>query len=527
MHICCTKNNGIDYLQVQESYYESIDGKSKQRKRVIKNLGPQTDGKPLPTLVEDLTGDVRNYELFLEALRDVSPLPIVFEPLPSGVDGQCRFGDRISIRPGMSEIQTISAVIHEITHAKLHDKALQNENAEPKDNRTKEVEAESVSYVVCQHYGIETGANSFGYVANWSKSRELKELSASLDTIHSAASELMTGIDAAFRRLAKERGIVLSVGAETPARGAEYEPVLSETPTEIFEPNEIFTQYADLVTTVVMNDKAYEPFRTGDDIADARSASDAAIARAVTGLITMSPEHIPLAKEYIENPKFQKQLGYHVFLKTHIEPRAAEKTVEAEREAEVEQPPTPRDNAVAQGNYEAFENLFPEIISGEYRQLRLEDGQGVEPLSIERISDDRISIMHSYLADGQLVYDPMIVFMIDREARMLNPVEYQLSSPPLYQRLDENGIGISIDGNGRESTMRGLQVDLDDFMSQWLDGIGQQGFYPVHAVKIIDGMDVEISFDNDGNPIEPDIAPRTEENEPIGADKTEPAQAAL
>lgn len=173
----------------------------------------QTDGKPLPSLVEDLVGDVKHYEVFLEALRTVSPLPIRFEPLEPGTDGLCRMGDRISIREGMSEIQTISAVIHEITHAKLHDPEHmppEDETAKPKDRRTEEVEAESVSYAVCQYYGIETAANSFGYLAEWSKTRELKELNASLDTIRKTAAELIDSIDENFRTLSKDRGITLA-----------------------------------------------------------------------------------------------------------------------------------------------------------------------------------------------------------------------------------------------------------------------------------------------------------------------------
>lgn len=173
----------------------------------------QTDGKPLPSLVEDLTGDVKHYELFLDALRAVSPLPIRFETMEPGTDGVCRMGDSIGIRIGMSEVQTISAVIHEITHAKLHDlERLQQEDetAKPKDRRTEEVEAESVSYAVCQYYGIETAPNSFGYLAEWSKTRELKELNASLDIIRKAAAELIDSIDENFRTLAKERGIDLN-----------------------------------------------------------------------------------------------------------------------------------------------------------------------------------------------------------------------------------------------------------------------------------------------------------------------------
>lgn len=184
----------------------------------------QTDGKPLPSLAEDIAGDVRQYELFMDALKVVSPLPIGIVPMDSDTDGRCIFGERIDIREGMSEVQTVSAVIHEIGHAKLHDIEVMRQldaNAKPKDNSTQEMEAESVSYAVCQYYGIETAANSFGYIASWSKTRELKELNASLDTIRKAATELIEGIDAQYRALAKERGIDLAAGREPSAPAAE------------------------------------------------------------------------------------------------------------------------------------------------------------------------------------------------------------------------------------------------------------------------------------------------------------------
>jgi len=104
----------------------------------------QTEGKPIPSLVQDLTGNVEQYEAFMDALKAVSPLPIVIEPLPDDTDGICRFGKKISIREGMSEIQTICAVIHEIVHSKLHDLKLlrlMDETAKPKDRRTEEIEA--------------------------------------------------------------------------------------------------------------------------------------------------------------------------------------------------------------------------------------------------------------------------------------------------------------------------------------------------------------------------------------------------
>ena len=188
----------------------------------------QTEGEPLPELVETLTGDVARYELFVDALRKVSPLPIGFEELPPDTDGFCSFGDRIAVRDGMSQTQTICAIIHEITHAKLHDSALALPDRQIADRRTEEVTAESVSFVVNNHFGIETGANSFGYIAEWSKTQELKELNASIDVIRKTASELIDSIEEQYLALAKERGIDLTVMPEEEENGVDLSVASAE-----------------------------------------------------------------------------------------------------------------------------------------------------------------------------------------------------------------------------------------------------------------------------------------------------------
>ena len=226
----------------------------------------QTEGKPLPQLASDLHGNVQNYEVFMEALKRSAPVPITIEPMAGNMDG---FYDTehksIHVREGMSEVQTVSATVHEIAHSKLHDpdrtemkpqwkvvavseggtkhdfsagyeteeaaNAFAEENdwrfvdenqfewrleveedmepvkAAAKNRRTEEVEAESVSFAVCAYYGIATGENSFGYIASWSKDKDLKELKASLETINKASSELITDIDRNYAAIMKERGI--------------------------------------------------------------------------------------------------------------------------------------------------------------------------------------------------------------------------------------------------------------------------------------------------------------------------------
>lgn len=177
----------------------------------------QTAGKPLPQLAADLSGNVQQYEVFMEALRRASPVPMEIKPVARDTDGFFSIkAQSITIRAGMSEVQTVCAAVHEIAHAKLHDYEHMTELADDgetilvpgeKSRNTEEVEAESISYAVCQYYGIETGENSFGYIATWSKGKELKELRASLETINKTASELITDIDWHFAEICKERGI--------------------------------------------------------------------------------------------------------------------------------------------------------------------------------------------------------------------------------------------------------------------------------------------------------------------------------
>ena len=257
----------------------------------------QTDGKPLPQLASSLSGNVQNYDVFMEALKRSAPVPIEFEPMATGMDGYFSSDNqRIAIRQGMSEVQTVSATVHEIAHSKLHDPKKQE--AEPtwkvvmvseggtkqdfsqgfateaeaeqaaadagwryvdenrfewrleveedlaavkqaaKDRRTEEVEAESISYAVCQYYGIQTGENSFGYIANWSQGKELKELRASLETINKTSGELIAGIDRHYREICKERGIDLTAQPEP-----DYTP--HEQPVPEIEPDPNLVKMAD------------------------------------------------------------------------------------------------------------------------------------------------------------------------------------------------------------------------------------------------------------------------------------------
>ena len=250
----------------------------------------QTDGKPLPELASSLSGTVPHYEAFMEALRRSAPVPIEFEPMAANMDGYFSSEQqRIAIREGMSEVQTVSAAVHETAHSKLHDP--KKHEAEPtwkivmvseggtkkdyrldfateaaaeqaaaedgwryvdenqfewrleveedltavkqaaKNRNTEEVEAESISYAVCQYFGIQTGENSFGYIASWSEGKELKELRASLETINKTSCELINDIERNYKEICKERGIDLTAAPEpqqAPQQAAEEKPPAEE-----------------------------------------------------------------------------------------------------------------------------------------------------------------------------------------------------------------------------------------------------------------------------------------------------------
>jgi len=336
--------------------------------------------------VENITGNVAHYEAFLETLKSVSPLPIVFEPMDERQDGYCRYGERIGIREGMSETQTVCAVIHEIAHARLHD----NESSESKPTTVKEVESESISYVVCQRYGIETSINSFGYIAEFG-SRDMTELKSSLDTIRKESNSLISAIDERYEIACKERGIDLAV-------------------KEINE---------EITSTMSVNENT---------------------------------------------------------------------------------------NTLEHQNYIKLNELFPQVVNSEYRYLRLES-EIMEPLSLEWIGDNKLSVMHTYTMNGDLMYDPMIVLDVNREAQTATAVEFEQSMPPIYQRIDEDGIGQSVDGNGRERTVDNLQGQLNDFVSQWLKNISSDEYMPVKAHMVMGEDEVQITFDKSGNPILPEAEP--------------------
>ena len=259
----------------------------------------QTDGKELPDIiVDELSGSVENYAAFFEALKQESPAPIAFEDIPGGAKGFFSpVENRIAIQEGMSEIQTIKTAIHEIAHAKLHSidrpepeptwkivmisdggtkrdflsgfasETAANEAAERegwrfvdenrfewrleveedtsavqemrKDRHTKEVEAESVAYTVCQRYGIETSDYSFGYIAGWSSDKETKELKGSLETIRKTAAEMIDSIDAKLKVLLAEKAQSAEKDAEAPAEPMSEAPIYRETANYAYEAGEL------------------------------------------------------------------------------------------------------------------------------------------------------------------------------------------------------------------------------------------------------------------------------------------------
>ena len=197
----------------------------------------QTEGKELPSIgVDELTGDVEQYADFFKATEQASPAPVGFEKIESGAKGYYSQTDkRIAINEGMSELQNLKTLIHEIAHAKLHDidlNAPAKEQADRPDRRTREVQAESIAYAVCQHYGLDTSDYSFSYVAQWSSGRELAELKASLETIRSTASELIKDIDKNFAELTQSKEQTQAQEAQAGEPTPEEKQPEQDTPQE-------------------------------------------------------------------------------------------------------------------------------------------------------------------------------------------------------------------------------------------------------------------------------------------------------
>ena len=639
----------------------------------------QTEGKPLPTLIQDLTGNVEQYEAFLDTLRAVSPLPITIKPMPEEKDGTCEFGVKISIREGMSQVQTVSAAVHEITHAILHDRSRivsDEENIAKKDLSTAEVEAESISYVVCQHFGIETGDNSFGYVATWSKGKDLKELNDSLDTIRKTSAELIDVIDGKFQEIAKERDINFAIGTAQDTlseQAAVIEPaaiVFSETRNvgetvlmpllynndgnlertdkrtrvkieppigkyqiysreingnslgyiltnsgkliniasyewlkvqneskfdEIFEAHrKVFEEnmqnlnvWVDYTAAAIVNriadaESHNNPVKEAREERRVQNAENQRNQREIevkeketrlnqqmddisTALINGERYNIETDRYTDTNPLFPLFERYNIdipiatkgwinrsmsafqlntdgslrvwghkgmkisstfaqsvrLLKNAIN---TEKTKQEESRNIIEQspnihiggipplpPPTQKEPEKPQipyaGKlYKQFADLFPQVFDREYSYIQLGAGGGMMPLSIEWVGDDQISIMHTFTMNGDLCYDPMIVFRVDENTKTMSAIEFQQSVPPIYQTVTEdNGNGISVDGNGRQVEKRGLQRELNDFSVMWFNNISEQGYMPVKGNRVVGKEEIRVTFDADGNPVMPEL----------------------
>lgn len=176
----------------------------------------QTEGEPLPTLeVNELVGDVFIYEDFMKGLEEISPVPFQFQEIGSGAKGYYSNAEKlVAIQTGMSQAQTMKTAVHETAHAIFHDRDVMEENGITKDRMTKEVEAESVAYVVCNHFGLDTSDYSFNYVAGWSSDKEMPELRSSMDTIRLTSSQLIADITEKLLELQKTRKLENDIKTE-------------------------------------------------------------------------------------------------------------------------------------------------------------------------------------------------------------------------------------------------------------------------------------------------------------------------
>lgn len=191
-----------------------------------------TEGKELPTLgVDELTGAVEQYPAFMEALKKICPVPIAFEDIDSGAKGYYhQLEQRIAIKSGMSEMQTLKTLIHEMSHQRLHaiDPTARASEAPKKSRESKEVEAESVAYTVCQHFGIDTSDYSFAYLAGWSQGKELKELKESLQVIRDTANDFITEINGQMKSKEMEKDVKVDAPVEVAKAEQKAESIVAD-----------------------------------------------------------------------------------------------------------------------------------------------------------------------------------------------------------------------------------------------------------------------------------------------------------
>lgn len=537
----------------------------------------QTFGEPMPSIAENLIGDVENMDDLVEALKIVSPLPIFFESLPEEVDGQCIMGQKIEVRTNMSDVQTVAAILHEIAHAKLHDTSNQIEDLAEKtiSKNIKEVEAESIAYTVCQYFGIETSQNSFGYIAEWSKGKELTELKSSLDTIRKTATGLITSIEKELEEILKNQNIKIETAKEQQEQNIElssnkykyyslrrpvdigtypkendnvpieivnfdsrifveneafqawgylvYNQVLTEqqiydyelraaytnpinldkneqAPSKEKSMGDIFKEYTYLIAELLPKDTVYKEACQNGALGilsneEVKKECQIAVERIVKSEFTDIVEYKDFHGLYKKSMDFTKRLIERVFDKTFTQPYIDNyqnpflKNIYPEKPSN--QKPKAKENTRPHIIYHKFAKLFPQIESQEYRYMRLGAGKALMPLSLEWIEKSKLSIMHTYVQNGDLMYDPEMTLIIDTVNHTINAETYTLSGLGLYQNVYSN-----------DFLNENLQKELNSFVLGWLDNIEYQHYEPVRGIKEIDGEDIEIIFDEKGVPIE-------------------------
>ena len=483
----------------------------------------QTHGEPLPTLAENLTGDVQQYKAFLESLKEVSAMPIGFADLDEETDGTCSLDSReITIRNGMSEVQTISAVVHEMTHAELHDynqrldeqeQAISHDTsllgnsevpASPKRNRrAEEVETESVSYVVCQHYGIETGTNSFGYIAEWSKGQELPELQASLDLIRKTAASMIERIDSRFTEICKDRGIDLSAEIQKAESQAEQEMPVPEQPKSDAHPAPPKRAY---YITPRQREQAErmaekwearsEAFYDGGDgwgvdtagFCKNEDEADKAVQTAAN--IRISINNLLNGNGAWSDVEVIRQA---VLARDELDAQVT--AMQDDRAAEAKPIPgaipkpeaTQSKNTIPHRNFRALKELAGGVIDGKYDYMRFQAGEGFMPLTIEHLDDNRFSLMHHYMQNGDLMRDPDMEFVVDYDAETVNATYFR--QDPLIEQEVLPG-----QENGR------VQRGLNSFLSQWTKNIHAQEYLPelAHYTVRTKDRDHRVFFAPDG-----------------------------
>lgn len=403
----------------------------------------QTSGDPLPSLVHDLTGSSNEVKAIIQTIQSVCTIPIEFKTetedlsFMTGAKGYYSpRKDKIVINKDLEDLQTAKTLIHEYAHSILHKETDKNQSQ-------REIEAESLAFVICDHFGIDTSEYSFGYIASYAN-KDYSELKSILVNIQSKAHEMIELIEPVFKEnlhmLEKENQYI--------------------TPVEMEELNH------DIVLKIASVMEKYKEVMSDSNITT--SDIHETIDQEISNLLTDNKEYRVQDHLYQNNEVYQFALHsacFDVFMNEEFDPKQS----------------WFMDHSIERRNYEMFEKIANPLLTNSAYYMKFGTPNYMD-LNIEIIGDDRLAMAHNYVLNGDVMADPDVEFTVDKKNRMLYPQTYQQDSLQYFERVD-----------GDSTRAR----ELNHFMHEWLTNVVDQKY----KVQTIYTEDKELSIKENPNAV--------------------------